>query len=62
MLMAMALVCFACEKTPADQGNDDNVIPEPGFDPVAGWAMPEFDGDVESFTAPEPPFEIFPGI
>ncbi len=55
--MAMALLCFACEKTPADQGNDDNVIPEPEFDPVAGWAMPEFDGDVESFAAPEPPFE-----
>ncbi len=53
-LFAAALCCLSCEKYPSGPDGGDTEL---SFDPVKGWPLPEFDGEVEHFAAPEPPFE-----
>ncbi len=51
LYLAAASCCLAC---------DDAIRPEPELpaeEPVSCWTMPFPDGDVETYAAPEPPFE-----
>lgn len=53
-IICSVAVAVACSKTSAPEVEPAH--PD-GYDPFAGWALVDFDGTVESYVAPKPPFE-----
>ena len=55
LFAAIAFVGVSCSKveTPSDEGGET----PSDFNPFAGWGLADFDGPIESFNAPKPPFE-----
>ena len=55
LFAAIAFIGVSCSKveTPSDEGGET----PSDFNPFAGWGLADFDGPIESFNAPKPPFE-----
>lgn len=54
LLIALAFTGVSCQKDVNPENGGESTL---DFDPFAGWRLDEFDGTVESFKAPKPPFD-----
>lgn len=54
LLIALAFTGVSCQKDVNPENGGETTL---DFDPFAGWRLDEFDGTVESFKAPKPPFD-----